>query len=95
MREMAYYEAKLTALREIMAADESVRLIHETFLGLSPRRSLFGDIEKSFPGRVISPPISELGVCGLATGAAMAGLRPIVDLVTASFYVRGVAADLQ
>jgi pyruvate/2-oxoglutarate/acetoin dehydrogenase E1 component len=85
MREMAYYEAKLTALREILAADESVRLIHETFLGLSPRRSLFGEIEKRFPGRVISPPISELGVCGLATGAAMAGLRPIVDLVTASF----------
>ncbi len=85
MREMAYYEAKLAALREIMAADESVRLIHETFLGLSPRRSLFGEIEKSFPGRAISPPISELGVCGLATGAAMAGLRPIVDLVTASF----------
>jgi pyruvate dehydrogenase E1 component beta subunit len=85
MREMAYYEAKLTALREILAADDSVRLIHETFLGLSPRRSLFGEIEKSFPGRVISPPISELGVCGLATGAAMAGLRPIVDLVTASF----------
>ncbi|MGE5818449.1 MAG: hypothetical protein ACM37Z_10530, partial [Deltaproteobacteria bacterium] len=69
MREMAYYEAKLMALREILAADGSVRLIHETFLGLSPRRSLFGEIEKSFPGRVISPPISELGVCGLATGA--------------------------
>ena len=85
MREMAYYEAKLMALREILAADGSVRLIHETFLGLSPRRSLFGEIEKSFPGRVISPPISELGVCGLATGAAMAGLRLIVDLVTASF----------
>ena len=85
MREMVYYEAKLMALREILAADDSVRLIHETFLGLSPRRSLFREIEKSFPGRVISPPISELGVCGLATGAAMAGLRPIVDLVTASF----------
>jgi pyruvate/2-oxoglutarate/acetoin dehydrogenase E1 component len=85
MRELAYYEAKLEALREIMAADARVRLIHETFLGLSPRRPLFGEIEKSFPGRVISPPISELGVCGVATGAAMAGLRPIVDLVTASF----------
>jgi pyruvate/2-oxoglutarate/acetoin dehydrogenase E1 component len=85
MREMAYYEAKLMALHEILAADERVRLIHETFLGLSSRRSLFGEIEKSFPGRVISPPISELGICGLATGAAMAGLRPIVDLVTASF----------
>jgi len=85
MREMAYYEAKLEALREILAGDDRVRLIHETFLGLSSRRSLFAEIEKSFPGRVISPPISELGICGLATGAAMAGLRPVVDLVTASF----------
>jgi pyruvate/2-oxoglutarate/acetoin dehydrogenase E1 component len=85
MREMAYYEAKLEALREILAADDRVRLIHETFLGLSSRRSLFAEIEKSFPGRVSSPPISELGICGLATGAAMAGLRPVVDLVTASF----------
>jgi hypothetical protein len=49
MRELAYYEAKLEALREIMAADDRVRLIHETFLGLSPRQSLFGEIEKTFP----------------------------------------------
>ena len=34
---------------------------------------------------MISPPISELGFCGLGTGAAMAGLRPIVDLSTGSF----------
>ena len=34
---------------------------------------------------MIAPPISELGFCGLATGAAMAGLRPIVDLSTGSF----------
>jgi len=85
MREIAYYEAKLEALGEILAVDERVRLIHETFLGLSPRRNLFSEIEKKFPGRTISPPISELGVCGLATGAAMAGLRPVVDIVTASF----------
>jgi pyruvate dehydrogenase E1 component beta subunit len=34
---------------------------------------------------MIAPPISELGFCGLATGAAMGGLRPIVDLSTGSF----------
>lgn len=88
MRELAYYEAKLEGLREILAADERVHLITEIatgFLGLSARRFQFNDIAKSFPDRVISPPISELAVCGLATGAAMAGLRPIVDLITASF----------
>src|SRR5262249_17397715 len=35
------------------------------------------------------PPISELGFCGLATGAAMAGLRPIVDISTGSFIFEG------
>ena len=85
MRELAYYESKLEALREILAADERVHLIGGSFLGLSPHRGLFRELEKSSPERVISPPISELGYCGLATGAAMAGLRPIVDLSTASF----------
>jgi pyruvate dehydrogenase E1 component beta subunit len=88
MRELAYYEAKLEALRELLAADERVHLISDTitgFLGLSPHRVLFAEIAKSFPDRVVSPPISELAVCGLAIGAAMAGLRPVVDLITASF----------
>jgi acetoin:2,6-dichlorophenolindophenol oxidoreductase subunit beta len=85
MRELAYYEAKFEALRELLAADECVHLIGGTFLSLSPRRAVFQEIVKRYPDRVISPPISELGFCGLATGAAMAGLRPIVDLSTGSF----------
>jgi pyruvate dehydrogenase E1 component beta subunit len=75
----------LEALREILAADERVHLFAESFLGLSERRGLFQEIVKDYPDRVIAPPISELGFCGLAIGAAMAGLRPIVDLSTASF----------
>lgn len=84
MRELAYYEAKLEALSEIMA-DERVHLMGGSFLSLSPRRSLFQKISKQYPERVVSPPISELGYCGLAIGAAMAGLRPVVDLSTGSF----------
>src|SRR3990172_1731555 len=87
-RELAYYEAKLEGLREILAADESVHFITEVatgFLGLSPHRVHFREIAGSFPDRVIAPPISELAFCGVAIGAAMAGLRPIVDLITASF----------
>lgn len=86
MRELAYYESKLEALGEILAADKRVHLIGGSFLGLSPRRVHFKEIEKSYPDRVISSvPISELGFCGLAVGAAMAGLRPVVDIGTASF----------
>lgn len=87
MRELTYYEAKLEALREVLAADESVHLIADAtgFLGLSPHRVHFAEILKSFPDRIVAPPISELAVCGLAVGAAMTGLRPVVDLITASF----------
>ena len=87
MRELFYYEAKLEALREIIAGDPRVHFFaeHTGFMGLSPHRTKFGDIARAFPDRVKSPPISELGFCGLAIGAAMAGLRPVVDLITASF----------
>jgi len=84
MKELAYYEAKLEALSEIMV-DERVHLMGGSFLSLSPRRTLFQKIVQRYPERVVSPPISELGFCGLAIGAAMAGLRPVVDLSTGSF----------
>jgi pyruvate/2-oxoglutarate/acetoin dehydrogenase E1 component len=85
MRELAYYEAKFEALDEIMAADQRVHLINGTFLSLSPHRHVFQNLAKKYGDRMMMPPISELGFCGLATGAAMAGLRPIVDLSTGSF----------
>jgi acetoin:2,6-dichlorophenolindophenol oxidoreductase subunit beta len=89
MRELLYYEAKFEALHEIMAADERVHLINGTFLSLSPHRHVFQDLVKKYGERIKSPPISELGFCGLATGAAMAGLRPIVDISTGSFIFEG------
>jgi acetoin:2,6-dichlorophenolindophenol oxidoreductase subunit beta len=85
MREIAYYEAKFEALHEIMAADSRVHLINGTFLSLSPHRHLYQNLAQKYRDRIMSPPISELGFCGLATGAAMAGLRPIVDISTGSF----------
>src|SRR5438309_666397 len=89
MRELLYYEAKFEALHEIMAADERVHLINGTLLSLSPHRHVFQDLVKKYGDRMKSPPISELGFCGLATGAAMAGLRPIVDISTGSFIFEG------
>jgi pyruvate/2-oxoglutarate/acetoin dehydrogenase E1 component len=89
MRQLAYYEAKFEALNEIMAADPKVHLINGTFFSLSPRRTLFTDLVKKYPNRIMLPPISELGFCGLAIGAAMAGLRPVVDITTASFIYEG------
>jgi pyruvate dehydrogenase E1 component beta subunit len=64
-----------------MARDKSVILIGED-QALYAAGGMFGNVE---PGRIRSAPISELGFCGMAVGAAMTGLRPIVDLTIASF----------
>ncbi len=85
MREISYAEAKVEALREIMEADDRVCLVGSYFLGLSPRRVLMNALRERFAARIFDPPISETGFCGLAVGAAMAGMRPLVDIATASF----------
>lgn len=86
MREITYAEALAEALREILRADKRVCVIGGYFFGLSPRRALISQLRKQFPARFFDPPIAEAGYCGLAVGAAMAGLRPIVDIGTGSFF---------
>jgi len=48
-------------------------------------------LEKKYPGRVLNTPISEAGFTGLAGGAAMSGLRPVVEIMFPDFAL--VAAD--
>lgn len=88
MREITYAEAFAEALREILRADKRVCVIGSYFFGLSPRRALIARLRKEFPSRFFDPPIAEAGYCGLAVGAAMASLRPIVDVATASFFLQ-------
>lgn len=85
MRELTYAEAMVEALHEALEEDERVTLMGSYFLGLSPRRTLLDKLRADFGPRMYDPPISEVGFCGLSVGAAMAGLRPIVDVGTASF----------
>lgn len=85
MREILYAQALVEGLRELLDADERVHLMGQYFLGLTPHRELMGAVRDAFPDRVYYPPIAELGYVGTAIGAAMAGLRPIVDIATASF----------
>ena len=85
MRELSYAEALVESLSEVMEEDERVHLIGSYFLGLHPKRVLLNRLREKFGPRVVDPPISEIGYCGLGIGAAMAGLRPIVDVATASF----------
>jgi pyruvate/2-oxoglutarate/acetoin dehydrogenase E1 component len=82
---LTYAEGMAVGLREALAADPTVRLMGQYFFGLTPWRRLTVEIRRSFPGRVWDPPIAEIGYVGTGIGAAISGLRPIVDVATASF----------
>jgi len=79
-REITYFQAIFEAHQEEMARDERVVLIGED-LSLYTRTGL---LDPSLAGRVFSAPISENGFSGMGVGAALTGLRPIVDLTIAS-----------
>ncbi len=78
MREIRYLEALAEALREEMRRDPTV-----VVLGEDVRQSLRGItkglLEEFGPDRIFDTPISEAGFTGLATGAALAGMRPVVE----------------
>jgi TPP-dependent pyruvate/acetoin dehydrogenase alpha subunit/pyruvate/2-oxoglutarate/acetoin dehydrogenase E1 component len=86
-RELTMLEAIYEALRVAMAADPRVVLLGEDQALLERTPLLAG-----FGSRVFSTPISEAGFVGLAVGAALAGLRPVVDLTIASFVYMAMDA---
>ena len=93
MTEMTYIAAIGAAQREAMEADEHVIIIGEDVeanvygtTGASRERAEEGDFVQVFGrSRVRNTPISEHAIVGTAAGAAMTGLRPIVDLSYSSF----------
>jgi pyruvate dehydrogenase E1 component beta subunit len=83
---MRYREALNAAMREEMRADESVFLIGEdvgVFQGAFKVSE--GMLEEFGEQRVRDTPISENTIVGMGVGAAMAGLRPIVEIMTVNF----------
>lgn len=93
MSVMSYLGAIGAAQREAMEADERVIIIGEDVeanvygtMGGGKSRSDEGDFLQMFGrNRIRNTPISEEGIVGAAAGAAMTGLRPIVDLSYSSF----------
>jgi pyruvate dehydrogenase E1 component beta subunit len=74
-------EALNQAMREEMERDESVFLMGEEVGHYNGAYKVSqGLLDRFGEKRVIDTPINENGFCGLGVGAAMAGLRPIVEL---------------
>jgi pyruvate dehydrogenase E1 component beta subunit len=83
---MTYREALNQALREEMQRDPDVFLMGEEVAEYDGAYKVSkGLLEEFGEGRVVDTPISELGFAGLGVGAAMAGLRPVIEFMTFNF----------
>jgi pyruvate dehydrogenase E1 component beta subunit len=83
--DLEYAEAMTLALREEMRRDDRVYLIGEDIVLGLPFGVTRGLVDEFGPDRVLNAPISEAAIVGSAMGAAMAGLRPVVDMHFADF----------
>ncbi|MCS6295884.1 MAG: pyruvate dehydrogenase complex E1 component subunit beta [Nitrospira sp.] len=89
---LSYREALNQAMREEMRRDPRIFLIgEEVGYYQGAFKVTKGFVEEFGPQRVVDTPITEAGFTGLAIGAAMAGLHPIVELMTMNFGI--VALD--
>src|SRR4028118_2367168 len=92
MAVIAYREALNQAMSEEMERDDRVFLMGEEVAEYDGAYKVSqGMLERFGPRRVVGPPISETGFAGLGIGAAMVGLRPIIEFMTYSFSL--VAID--
>lgn len=88
MAEIAYREALNQALSEEMALDPRVFLMGEEVARYDGAYKVSkGLLNKFGSARVVDAPISELGFGGLGVGAAMVGLRPIIEMMTWNFAI--------
>lgn len=92
MREIQFRQALGEAMSEEMRRDEKVFLMGEEVAEYNGAYKVSqGMLDEFGPDRVIDTPIAELGFGGLGVGAAMNGLRPIVEFMTFNFSL--VAID--
>jgi pyruvate dehydrogenase E1 component beta subunit len=92
MREIQFREALREAMNEEMRRDPLVLLMGEEVAEYNGAYKVSqGMLDEFGPDRVIDTPISELGFAGIGVGAAMNGIRPIVEFMTFNFSL--VAID--
>lgn len=88
MAVMTMRDALNQALREELQRDESVFLMGEEVAEYQGAYKVTKGLFQEFGGkRVIDTPITELGFAGLGVGAAMVGLRPVIEFMTFNFSI--------
>ena len=88
MAEISFRQALNDTLREELLRDENVFLMGEEIGVFEGSYKITAGLLKEFgPKRVVDTPIAENGFVGMAVGAAMLGLRPVVEIMTFNFIV--------
>jgi pyruvate dehydrogenase E1 component beta subunit len=91
MPQLTYRQALSEALREEMNRDPNVFLLGEEIARFGGSYKVTeGFLDEFGPDRVLGTPIAEGGIIGLATGAAMTGLRPVAEIMTINFIIVGM-----
>ena len=91
MKTMTVREALREAMAEEMERDETVFLMGEEVGEYQGAYKISqGLLDRFGPRRVVDTPISEIGFAGIGTGAALAGLRPIVEFMTFNFSMQAM-----
>jgi pyruvate/2-oxoglutarate/acetoin dehydrogenase E1 component len=86
MREITYLEAVREAMTQEMERDSRVFMIGEDIGEYGGAFQVsYGMLEKFGPERILDTPITELGLTGAATGAALIGMRPIAEIMFMDF----------
>ena len=86
VRELTFAQAVREALAEEMRRDSTVCILGEDVAEAgTPFKVLSGLVEEFGTARVIDTPISEAGFTGVGVGAAMTGMRPVIDIMFGDF----------
>jgi acetoin:2,6-dichlorophenolindophenol oxidoreductase subunit beta len=86
VRELTYAQAVKEALAEEMRRDSSVCILGEDVAEAgTPFKVLSGLVDEFGKDRVVDTPISEAGFTGVGVGAAMTGMRPVIDIMFGDF----------
>ncbi len=85
MRTIALRDALREALHEEMARDDSVFVIGEDVIAHGGPYTVTRGIADNWPNRIFETPIAEAGIVGLGVGAALAGMRPVIEIMYVDF----------
>lgn len=92
MEPLSYIEAIARAMGARMAEDETIHVFGEDVANMGGGTvGATRGLTETYAGRLVNTPITENGFCGLATGAALSGLKPVVELMYSDFFL--VAGD--